>query len=136
MPTNTTTKAAAAKAGARTPTDHKDSVETKQKRLEEFEGAQLLKPLSKVPVWDQFDLQAYLLEALGDARSGSGVEEIDASNLDPKLLPKLGGVVKHVADHFTAEGCHEEFVEFVSGAGAMNRALDLVMAYVGEMGEG
>ena len=29
-----------------------------------------------------------------------------------------------------------EFVEFVSGAGAMNRALDLVMAYVGEMGEG
>ena len=26
--------------------------------------------------------------------------------------------------------------EFVSGAGAMNRALDLVMAYVGEMGEG
>ncbi|MGX5360090.1 hypothetical protein [Kocuria sp. KH4] len=136
MPTNTPTKAAAAKAGARTPTDRKDSVETKQKRLEEYEGAKLLKPLSKVPVWDQLDLQAYLLEALGDARGLDDTEEIDASHLDPKLLPKLGGVVKHVADHFTADGKQEEFVEFVSGAGAMNRALDLVMAYVGEMGEG
>jgi hypothetical protein len=136
MPTNTTTKAAAAKAGARTPTDRKDSVETKQKRLEEYEGAELLKPLSKVPVWDQLDLQGYLLEALGDARSVGDIEDIDASSIDPKLLPKLGGVVKHVADHFTADGKHEEFVQFVSGPKAMDRALDLVMAYVGEMGEG
>lgn len=135
MPTNTT-KTAAAKAGARTPTDHKDSVETKQKRLEEYEGAQLLKPLSKVPVWDQLDLQGYLLEALGDAGGVTDSAEIDASNLDPKLLPKLGKVVQRVAENFTAEGKYEEFVQFVSGPGAMNRALDLVMAYVGEMGEG
>lgn len=135
--TTNTTATKAARAGARRPADHKDSVETKQKRLEEFEGAKHLVPLSKVPVWDQLELQSFLLESLGsDLGKANTGEGVDASSLDPAVLKKLGAVVKHVAENFVVEGQEDAFREFVSGAGAMNRALDLVMAYVGEMGEG
>jgi hypothetical protein len=115
---------------------------------EEVPGWDLMRPLDEVPVWEQTELVAILQEAMDDA-----TPEIDetllegltpnqrikkeeelkkaavSSSLDIRIIGKLGQAIKPYARDEAA------YVKFVSGSGAMERTMNLAMAWVGQMGE-
>lgn len=115
---------------------------------EETPGWDLMKPLEQIPAWEQTDLVAILQDAMEDA-----IPEIDESLLEG-LTPKqrikkeeelkkaaasssldiriIGKLAKALKDYAKDE---EAYTAFVSGPGAMERAMNLAMAWVGQMGE-
>jgi hypothetical protein len=115
---------------------------------EEVPGWDLMRPLEEIPAWEQTDLVAILQEAMDD-----GEPEIDTSLLEG-LTPNqrikkeaelkqaarsksfdvriIGTLAKQLKEYAKDP---EEYTKFVSGSGAMERAMNLAMAWVGQMGE-
>ena len=102
-----------------------------QERVDEVEGHELLRPLSKVKGSDQTRLMARLqrMGLLDEAKDDGG--EIGFDDLD---LDEVADLIDYISERFALDSA--EFDEFTCGEGGFVRALTLVMAYVGEMGKG
>lgn len=109
-------------------------------------GWHLMKPMDEIPVWDQMPLIAMLHDALDDSevdemsteefanltpeeRKAKIDEAGESRNFDITVLGKLAFELKKFAVN------EEEYVKFCSGSGALERSLNLAMAWVGQMGE-
>lgn len=126
------------------PSDRKAKGEDKVvTRVEETPGWNLLKSFEEIPVWDQMPLIALLDEATSDETRNLSKEEYAA--LTPKQrkemdegkrasvdITVLGDLTKKLKDFAIDE---DEYTKFCSGSGAMQRSLNLAMAWVGQMGE-
>ena len=102
-----------------------------QERFDEVEGHELLRPLSKVKGSDQTRLMARLqrlglLDEAGEDAGQGGIADLD--------LDEVADLIDYISERFALDSA--EFDEFTCGAGGFERALSLVMAYVGEMGKG
>lgn len=95
-------------------------------KFEDLEGSDLLRPISTLRAWDQ----ARLLNCVTPLQAAveKGVESI--ADVDLNLF---ADVMELVAKKYTVDP--EKFEEFATGAGAFNRVMDLIMSYVGLMGE-
>lgn len=115
----------------KTPQDHKTSKAAqdaeKLERFEDVEGHELLIPFSKVKGSDQARLTSRLQHVAGDAKPG---DELDESDLD---LDQVADLIDYVAEKFAVNTT--KFEDFTRGVGGMSRAMNLVMAYVGELGK-
>jgi hypothetical protein len=128
------------------PADRKKKVVEEPKLLpEETPGWDLMKPLDEIPVWDQTSLIALLQDAFEDSEKKSD-EEIDAMSKEEWELHQakrganersfdvniIGQLAQAIMPYALDEAA---YLKFVSGAGAMERAMNLAMAWVGQMGE-
>lgn len=119
----------------KTPQDRKtpaaDKVEEKQQRFDEIDGHELLKPFSKVKGSDQARLTGRLIK-LGlfsdDAEDVSG--GVNVSELD---FDAVADLIDYVSERFALDTA--KFDAFTMGAGGMERAMNLAVAYAGEMGK-
>ena len=102
-----------------------------QERLDEVEGHELLRPLSKVKGSDQTRLMARL-QRLGLLDEGEG--EPGKGGIADLDLDEVADLIDYISERFALDSA--EFDEFTCGEGGFVRALTLVMAYVGEMGKG
>jgi|GEM_PF-3231384 len=118
----------------KTPQDHKPtqaSVDAaKQERFEDVPGSELLKPFSKIKGSDQARMMARMLKLLGAESIEDVKGDVDASNFD---LDEVADFIDWVEERYALDP--EKFAEFTAGRGGMTRALNLVLAYSGEMGE-
>jgi hypothetical protein len=121
MPAAKTTK-----TPPKAPQDRKPKAAPVEEPLspEEVPGWELMKPMSEIPVWEQTPLIAILQSAFEDTK-----EEGEAQSFDINLI---GELAKEMSAHAVDA---EAYRKFVSGAGAMERAMNLAMAWVGQMGE-
>ena len=138
---------------AKVPQDRKPKKEELpvEPTLEELPGYELLKPLAEVPVWDQTPLISKLQKVYEDQEKeakelrqaeverlvATGVprEDIDVDSIEVEAsfdIDIIGQLVKAVVPFAKDEA---EFIKFCSGAGAIERAGALAMAWVGQMGE-
>lgn len=93
---------------------------------EETPGWELMKDFAEIPVWDQTPILSLFQQAFEDAADG---ESEGTKSFDIKIVGDLAQAMIPFAKD------EAEFIKFVSGAGAMERAMNLVMAWVGQMGE-
>ena len=107
----------------RKPQDHKAKAVPDKKP----DGWELLKPFADVPVWDQTDLIAIVQPLMASERKEG--EEVDMASFDLRLI---GELAKRLKDFAVDE---DAYVRFVSGPGALERAMNLGMAYVELLGE-
>lgn len=113
-------------------------------RIEDTPGWELLKPFSEVPVWDQMPLILMMQEATQEAKELSKEEyakmtpeERKAYDEDPESIRSfdmsiVGELSKKLLDFAVDE---QAYTEFCSGSGALERTMNLAMAWVGQMGE-
>ncbi|UEJ82641.1 hypothetical protein Bra3105_17710 [Brachybacterium halotolerans subsp. kimchii] len=119
----------------KTPQDHKTSQAAqdaeKQERFEDIDGHELLKPFSKVKGSDQLRLLAQLrgLGIVDDADDTS--EDVNIDDLD---FEKVADLIDYVSARFAIDP--EKFDEFTTGDGGYDRAMQLAVAYAGELGKG
>lgn len=135
------------KAAPKKPSDRKpkgaDKIAT---RPEETPGWDLLRPFDEIPVWEQMPLIAMLHEAMDDSEIDEMTKE-EFANLTPeerkekleaqgetrdfdiRIIGQLALELKNFAID------EDAYTKFCSGSGAMERALNLAMAWVGQMGE-
>lgn len=111
----------------KTPQDRKPKAE-KIVRPEDTPGFNLLKPIDEVPVWDQAPLLALVTQLMGDAKEG---EEIHIEQKE--AIPLLAEIGKAMLPWALDE---KEFTKFCSGKNAVQRVMDLAMAWVAALGEG
>lgn len=119
---------------SKTPQDHKttkaEQAAEKQQAFDEIDGHELLKPFSKVKGSDQARLTGRLVK-LGlfseDAEPSEGV------NIDDLDFDAVADLIDYVSEKFALDP--EKFDEFTMGAGGMERAMNLAVAYAGEMGK-
>lgn len=131
------------KSAPKKPSDRKPKVAATP---QETPGWHLMKPMDEIPVWDQMPLIAMLHDALDDSEIDEmsteefanltpeeRKEKIDAAgesrNFDIRILGQLAFELKKFARD------EEEYIKFCSGSGALERSLNLAMAWVGQMGE-
>lgn len=121
MPAAKTTK-----TPPKAPQDRKPKAATVDEPLspEEVPGWELMKPMSEIPVWEQTPLIAILQKAVEGAEVDGEVQTFD--------INVIGELAKALIPYAIDEAA---FIKFVSGAGAMERAMQLAMAWVGQMGE-
>lgn len=134
MATTTANKTATRSRARKAPQDHKPSqeaiAEAQQRRFEDIEGSDLLKPFSKIKGSDQARMLSRMMKLLG-VEDLEQAENVDTSNMD---LEEVADFIDWIAERYTVDV--EKFEDFTSGKGGMERALNLVMAYAGEVGEG
>lgn len=111
----------------KTPQDRKPKAEP-IKRPQDTEGFELLKPVDEVPVWDQAPLLSLVSQLMGDAKEG---EEIHLDENVAILL--LGDIAKAMLPWAVDQA---EFTKFCTGKRAMQRVMDLAMAWTASLGEG
>lgn len=92
---------------------------------EETPGWDLMRDFSEIPVWEQTPMIALLQSAIGDS-------EDEAENVKSFDVNIIGQMAKAMIPYAKDA---DEFTRFVSGSGAMERAMNLAMAWVGQMGE-
>lgn len=86
-------------------------------------GWELMKPFTDIPVWDQTPL----IELVYSASAESDKEDGETFSV---------GIVGDIARALLAFAIDpDEYTKFVSGPGALERAMTLAMAWVGQMGE-
>lgn len=105
------------------------------KKFNEVEGHELLRPLKAVKGSDQMRLLGRL-KSLGlmsddDAKPKRGKAAEPTVELD---FEKLADLVDYVSDKFAVNP--QKFDEFTSGEDGYNRALELVISYATMLGEG
>lgn len=112
---------------AKTPADRQPKAIEVETPLspEETPGWDLMKDMADIPVWDQTPLLAMLQEAFDDGEEAENGNKSFSVNIVGDLAKALIPHAKDV-DAYTA---------FVSGPGALERAMGLAMAWVGQMGE-
>lgn len=140
----------APKTTTRKPADRKPKAEeTKPLAPEETPGWDLMKPMEEIPVWDQMPLIAMLQDALNDSdKHDKSDEEIDAMSKEEWALYQEKKSVKSAERSFDVKIIgtlakallpyakdEKDFTKFASGSGAMQRVMNLSMAWVGQMGE-
>jgi hypothetical protein len=92
---------------------------------EETPGWELMKDFNEIPVWEQTPLLSLLQSAIGDS-------EDEAENLKSFDVNIIGTMAQAMIPYAKDA---DAFTKFVSGSGAMERAMNLAMAWVGQMGE-
>lgn len=115
-------------ATPRKPQDRKAPAPTNAERELEFsevEGHELLKPFSQIKSSDQARLMQRLRGAIGD---GDDAEDADID------LDAFADFIDYLEENYVADAAGWQ--EFSTGAGALHRTMQLVMAYAGEMGKG
>lgn len=141
---------AATKKTPKAPQDHQPKAEPKA-RPEDTPGWNLMKPMSDIPVWDQIPLiqQLSVLQdesdeaslkdkerakkAAGDSWDEEAYDEAEhATSMRSFDLSLIGDMIKKLRECAVDA---DAFTKFVSGAGAMDRAMNLAFAWVGQMGE-
>lgn len=110
----------------KTPQDRKPKAE-KIIRPQDTPGFNLLKSIDEVPVWDQAPLLALVNELMGDGEPGEERE------MDENLALRLMGEIAKAMVPWAIN--REEFTKFCSGKGAMQRVMDLSMAWTAALGE-
>lgn len=111
---------------AKTPADRKPkAAEVETPSPEEVPGWDLMKPMSDIPVWEQTPLLALLQDALDDGDDAEAGKKSFSVNV-------IGEMSKAMIPYAKDEAA---YTKFVSGTGAMERAMNLAMAWVGQMGE-
>ena len=113
----------------KTPQDRKPKAETvvPMKRPQDTPGFELLKPIDEVPVWDQAPLLHLVNQLMGDAKAGEEVE------LDESMaLLLMGDIAKAMLPWSTDQAA---FTKFCSGKGAIQRVMELAMAWTAVLGE-
>lgn len=132
-----------------TPQDHKKKGETvaAAKQLQQdptsVPGWDLMKDFAEVPVWDQTPMIETLRRAFEDSGRLSTEEYENLSDEDKKAYDEgaeiksfdinlIGDLARQMIPHAKDQA---EYTKFVSGHGAMERAANLAMAWVGQMGE-
>jgi len=111
----------------KTPQDRKPKAE-KIVRPQDTPGFDLLKSIDEVPVWDQAPLLALVNELMGDGEAGEEVE------IDENVALRLMGEIARAMVPWAID--QKEFTKFCSGAGAMQRVMNLAMAWTSALGEG
>lgn len=92
---------------------------------EETPGWNLMRDFSEIPVWEQTPMISLLQNAIGDSED----EEENVKSFDVNIIGQMAqAMIPYAKDQ-------AEFTKFVSGSGAMERAMNLAMAWVGQMGE-
>lgn len=109
----------------KTPQDRKPKTEDTVTRFEDVDGSDLLKPFSQVKGSDQ-------LRLMNKLRAGGFLDATEGSIAERDLEP-LADLIDWVSERFAVE--QDAFEAFTSGRGGYNRALDLVIAYAGVLGE-
>lgn len=114
----------------KTPQDRKPKAEKVEKiqRPQDTPGFNLLKSIDEVPVWDQAPLLSLVNELIGDAKEG---EEI---KVDEGRAINLMGEMARAMLPWAVDT--QQFIKFVSGKGAMERVMNLAMAWTSALGEG
>ena len=114
----------------KTPQDRKPkaAVEEKIVRPQDTEGFSLLKPIDEVPVWDQAPLLSLVHQLMGDAEPGEEIE------LDQNMALLLMGDIAKAMLPWAVD--QKEFTKFCSGKGAIERVMNLAMAWTSVLGEG
>lgn len=114
------------------PQDHKKSkkeiAEEAQLRFDEIDGHELLVPFSKVKGSDQLRLLGRL-KTLGVVDENEDGSDVDFDSLDLEMLADL---IDYVAEKFAVD--KGEFEAFTSGARGFEKAMNLAIAYAGELG--
>lgn len=111
----------------KTPQDRKPKAAEVETPLspEEVPGWELMKPMSEIPVWEQTPLIALLQDAIEDGDDEGNGKKSFSVNI-------IGEMSKAMIPYALDEAA---YTKFVSGSGAMERAMNLAMAWVGQMGE-
>lgn len=140
-------QAAAAKktAAPKKPSDRKakGEPEVASLRPEDTPGWELLKPIADIPIWDQMPLISLLRTATEDSEELSKEEYAKLSVEERKEYNEkqehrsfdiqiLGDLALKLRDFAVDE---DAYTKFCSGPRAMERSLNLAMAWVGQMGE-
>jgi hypothetical protein len=113
----------------KTPQDRKPkAAEVIPPRPQDTEGFSLLKPIDEVPVWDQAPLLSLVNQLMGDAKPGEEVE------LDESVALLLMGDIAKAMLPWSVD--QKEFTKFCSGKGAIQRVMNLAMAWTSVLGEG
>lgn len=132
------------KAAPKKPVDRKVKGEDKvATRPEETPGWELLRSFEEIPVWDQMPLISLLEEATSDETVKLSKEEYAALTPEERKemdegkrrsidLMTLGNLVLQLKTYAIDE---EAYTKFCSGSGALQRSINLAMAWVGQMGE-
>lgn len=112
----------------KTPQDRKPKAAAEPiKRPQDTPGFELLKPIDEVPVWDQAPLLALVNQLIGDAKEGEEVQ-IEES----LAIGLMGDIAKAMLSWSIDEA---QFTKFCSGKGAMQRVMELAMAWTSALGE-
>lgn len=118
----------------KTPQDRKttdtEQAAEKQQRFDEIDGHELLKPFSKVKGSDQARLTGRLVKLGLFNEDGDTEGGVDLDSLD---FDAVADLIDYVSEKFTLDT--EKFDAFTMGAGGMERAMNLAVAYAGEMGK-
>ena len=119
-------------ATPRTPQDRKPKA-TPPSPAAHPEGWDLLKPFDQVPVWDQTELLEIVKPLMSDAET---VDETDDAGQRQRMMTfdtrLVGTLAKRLVDFAVDK---DAYLAFVSGPGALERAIRLGVAYVDLMGE-
>ena len=118
----------------KTPQDHKkpqaELDAEKQARFSETPGHELLRPFSKVKGSDQLRLLARLT---GLGLIGDDDDDEDAGpKLDDLDFDLVADLIDYVSAHFANDP--DEFDKWTMGNGGFERAMNLAVAYAGELG--
>lgn len=97
-------------------------------RPEDTEGFELLKSIDEVPVWDQTPLLSLVNQLMGDAKPGEEVQ------LDENIAILLMGDIAKAMLPWAVD--QKAFTKFCSGKGAIERVMNLAMAWTATLGEG
>lgn len=113
----------------KTPQDRKPKAEvTPIVRAQDTPGFSLLKSIDEVPVWDQAPLLSLVHQLMPeDAKPG---EEI---SFDENLAISLMGEIARAMLPWAVD--EKEFTKFCSGKGAIQRVMELAMAWTSVLGE-
>jgi len=97
-------------------------------RAQDTPGFELLKPIDEVPVWDQTPLLSLVNQLMGDTKPGEEVQ------LDENVAILLMGDIAKAMLPWAVD--QKEFTKFCSGKGAIERVMNLAMAWTSALGEG
>lgn len=118
------------------PQDHKTTKAAQdaeaQKRFDEIDGHELLKPISQVKGSDQLRLMGQL-QALGLFGSDDEEKDSEGVDLDSLDLAAVADLIDYVSEKFALDS--SKFEEFTTGTRGYERAMSLAIGYAGELGK-
>lgn len=117
--------ATAPKTTPKAPQDRKKKAAELVVDVTKTPGWDLMVPMEHIPVWDQTTLIAMLQDAVDHGEEG----EDGSTSFD---ISVIGTIAKALQEYAVDR---DAYLKFVSGPGALERAMTLAMAWVGQMGE-
>lgn len=122
---------AATQTKRKVPQDHlpkkEDQLDPSDIVFDEVEGHELLIPIDEIEVEDQLMLTQKMIDLGLVSDEGDSVDSTDIN------IGEFAEVVRYIREHNVADA--EKFRAFARGRGAQTRVLNLVVAYIGEMGK-